>query len=141
MPTEKPDNWDELEEGTREDAQVDSEAERHYFEANGKRYWFDLRQPTWKKKNEIVSDSLKIEEGGADLRVDDYYLDMLEYMIEDMSVEGDSVRMFLVGLGPELGTQLQDAAPKPGQGLTEDEEGKSDEPSEASTEDGSPTPA
>lgn len=141
MPTEKPDNWDDLEDGTRADAQVSQDVERHYFVVDGKRYWFDVAEPTWKKRNEIMSSALSISDDGADLAIDEYYLDILEHMIEGMSVEGDNVRMFLVGVGSELGEKLQQLAPDPGETLGEGEEGKSDEHFGEATQDSAQTQA
>lgn len=127
MPTDKPDWWDDLEDGTREDATVNTdETERHYVRANGKRYWFDIKEVTWNKKNEFASNALKIGEDATELHIDQYYLDILQFMIDDMSVEGQSVKMFLIGVEPELGSKLQELAPKPGQALSDQEEGNSD---------------
>lgn len=139
--TEKPDNWDDLEEGSRDDAVIGQDTERHYLVANGKKYWFDMQDPSWKKRNEIMSNALKIDEDGTDLRIDEYYLDMLEHMIEDMSVNTSNTRMFLVGLEPELGQQLQEIAPDPQDGLSDEEEGNSDKHSEDNETDDNQIPA
>lgn len=129
---EKPEWWDDLEDGSREDALVSDEAERVYIRARNsegemKRYWFDVKQLTWKGKNKYVSDALKIGEETTELRIDQYYRDVLEAMIEDSSVEG-SMSIFLAGVSPELGSRLQELAPKPGKALTDQEEKNSDEP-------------
>lgn len=129
---EKPDWWDDLEDGTRDDALVSNETERVYIRAPNaegemKRYWFDVKQPTWKGKNKFVSDALKIGEESTELRIDQYYADALEAMIEDSNVDG-SMSIFLAGVSPELGTKLQEVAPKPGKALTDQEEKNSDEP-------------
>lgn len=141
MPSEKPDWWDGLEDGSREDAVVSQDTERHYLRANGKRYWFDVQEITWNKKNEFASNALVIGEESTDLQIDQYYLDVLEHMIEDMSVDGKNVRTFLIGVGPELGSQLEDIAPKPGQGISDREEGNSDELFEDTIEDENQTQA
>lgn len=134
---ERPDWWDDLEDGTREDALVTDETTRHYLKApdhegDMKRYWFDVKQLTWKGKNQYVSEALKIGEDKTELRIDKYYRDVLEAMIVDTSVDGVSgekgLSIFLAGVTPELGQQLQDLAPKPGKALTDQEEKNSDEP-------------
>jgi len=139
VPKDKPDGWDDAPEGTRGDAVVDQQTERHYYMADGKRYWFDLSQPTWKQKNSVMSDCLKITDDGADLRLDEYYIDMMELMIEDSSLDVDSLRMFLVGMDDSLGSLLEEDIPDPSGGLAEGEEGKSDPPSGADTPDGNRT--
>lgn len=129
---EKPDWWDDLEDGTREDALVSDEAERVFIRAPNnegemKRYWFDVKQLTWKGKNQHVSESLKIGEEATELRIDEYYRNVLDAMIEDSSVDG-SMSIFLAGVSPKLGSKLQDLAPKPGKALSDQEEKNSDEP-------------
>lgn len=129
---EKPDWWDDLEDGTREDALVSNETERVFIRAPNsegemKRYWFDKKQLTWKGKNKYVSESLKLGEESTELRIDEYYRNVLEAMIEDSSVDG-SLSIFLAGVSPELGSKLQELAPKPGKALTDQEEKNSDEP-------------
>jgi hypothetical protein len=141
MATEKPDNWDDLPDGSRQDAQIDQEAERHFFVVDGKRYWFDIAEPSWKQRNQIMSNSLAIGDGEVDVKIDEYYLDMLEVMIVDSSVGVENIRTFLVGVGSELGDKLEALAPEPAAGLSEDEEGKSGERSEAADQGSEQTPA
>lgn len=137
MPTDKPEGWDELEDGTREDAQISQEAERHYFTADGKRYWFDLKELSWKRRNQLISQNIEVTEEGSELKMDAYYMDALEEKIVDMSVEGgENVRLFLAGVGPELGDKLEAEAPAPMREMTEAEEGNSDGQSEEEEESG-----
>lgn len=140
---EKPDWWDDLEDGTREDALVSDEAERVYLRAPNqdgemRRYWFDVKQLTWKGKNQYVSEALKIGEETTELRIDKYYKDVLEAMIQDSSVEG-SLSIFLAGVSPELGQKLQDIAPQPGDALQGQETKNSDEPFAAGVREGKDT--
>lgn len=137
---EKPDWWDDLEDGSREDALVSDEPERVYIraansEGEEKRYWFDVKDLTWKGKNKYVSDALKIGEERTELRIDEYYKSVLEAMIEDSSVDG-SLSIFLSGVSPELGTKLQDLAPRPGDALEDQERKNSDEPFAAGVREG-----
>lgn len=134
---EKPEWWDEHKHGTREDAMVSDETERVYIRAPDstgemKQYWFDVKDLTWKGKNQYVSSALKIKEDGADLHTDRYYKNVLEAMIVDTSVEGVSsekgLTIFLAGMSPELGDKLQQIAPKPGKAISDQEEKNSDEP-------------
>jgi hypothetical protein len=134
----KPDWWDEHDAGTRDDAMVSDETERVYIRAENpdgelKRYWFDVKELTWKGKNKVVSDALKIREEQTELRIDQYYKDTLETMIQDTSVEGvtgeQGLTIFLAGMNPGLGDKLQEGvAPNPGKALSDQEEKNSDEP-------------
>jgi len=134
---EKPDWWDEHESGTRDDAMVSDETERVYIRAESpeeemKRYWFDVKVLTWKGKNKIVSNALKIKEDSTDLRIDQYYKEVLETMIQDTSLDGvtgdSGLTIFLAGMSSDLGDKLQDVAPNPGKALSDQEEKNSDEP-------------
>jgi hypothetical protein len=138
-PDDAPDWWDDVDEGTRQDATVNSEPEREYIRADGKGYWFDVIEPSWKKRNEIISDNINVTESGMDLSIDGYYLDILEYMIEDSNVAAENIRTFLIGVNAQLGDKLEDLAPDPGESLTEEEEGNSVLSSEESTADEAPT--
>lgn len=134
---EKPDWWDEHRDGSRDDAMVSDEAERVYIRAENPegemvRYWFDVKQLTWKGKNKYVSEALKIGEESTELHIDSYYKNCLEAMIVDTSVDGvdgdSGLSIFLAGMSPQLGTKLQEVAPNPGKALTDQEEKNSDEP-------------
>lgn len=134
---EKPDWWDEHREGTRDDAMVSDETERVYIRAQNNdgetvKYWFDVKQLSWKGKNKYVSESLKIGEESTELHIDAYYKNVLEAIIADTSVEGvdgeSGLSIFLAGMSPELGTKLQEVAPNPGKALSDQEEKNSDEP-------------
>lgn len=132
-PDDAPDWWDEVDEGTRQDATVNSEPEREYIRAGDKGYWFDVIEPSWKKRNEIISNNVNVSESGMDLSIDGYYLDILEYMIEDSSVAAENIRTFLIGVNAQLGDQLEDLAPDPGESIAEEQEGNSVLSSEDST--------
>lgn len=134
-PDDAPEWWDEVDEGTREDATVSSEPDREYIRHDGKGYWFDLVQPTWKKRNEIISNNLELTQAGMDLSIDGYYIDILEYMIEDSNVAAENIRTFLVGVNAGLGDKLEDLAPDPGESLAEEQEGNSVLSSEENTAD------
>jgi len=126
MPTEKPDGWDDADDGSRKNVLIDdTQTERHFFMVDGERYWFDVREPSWNKRNEIIDDSLTIGQDATELDVAKYYRDMLEHMIVDMSVEGGT-STFLAGVKPELGSKLEQIAPSPTGELTDEEQGNSD---------------
>ena len=134
---EKPDWWEEHEDGAREDAMVSDEVERVYIRAENadgemKRYWFDVKQLTWKGKNQFVSRALKIGEEETELHIDRYYKNALESMIQDTSIDGvtgeKGLSIFLAGMSPDLGDKLQEVAPKPGKAVSDQEEKNSDEP-------------
>jgi len=134
---EKPDWWDEHDDGAREDAMVSDDIERVYIRAENpdgevKRYWFDVKQLTWKGKNQYVSRALKIGEEETELHIDQYYKNVLEAMIHDTSIEGvggeSGLTIFLAGMSSDLGDKLQKVAPKPGKAVSDQEEKNSDEP-------------
>lgn len=139
QPNDPPEWWDDVDEGTRQDATVSSEPEREYIRAGGKGYWFDVIEPSWKKRNEIISDNINVTESGMDLSIDGYYLDILEYMIDDSNVAAENIRTFLVGVNAELGDQLENLAPDPGESIAEEQEGNSVLSSEDSTVAETPT--
>lgn len=146
---EEPEWWDEHRDGTREDAQVSDEVTRHYIRATNSdgemvKYWFDVEDLTWKAKSKFVSDALKIGETATELRIDQYYKDVLEAIIVDTSIEGVSrekgLSIFLAGMSPELGDELMDLAPEPGKALSDQEEKNSSEPFAEGEAEGPPTP-
>lgn len=139
QPNDAPDWWDEVDEGTRQDATVNTEPEREYIRAGGKGYWFDIVEPSWKKRNEIISNNVNVSESGMDLSIDGYYLDILEFMIEDSNVAAENIRTFLIGVNAELGDQLEQLAPDPGESIPEEQEGNSVLSSEESTVAEAPT--
>lgn len=123
---EIPEEYQDLELGTREDALADSSnTERVYIEADDKLYWFDLKEMSWEKQGKLVDKNLSVDDrsGDMDLDLQGYYRDVMEYKIEDMSVDG-SVSIFLKGMGPELGGKLSSKMPDPGMGDVEEEEEK-----------------
>lgn len=131
-PSDAPTWWDDVEEGSTDDALVSERTHREYIKHNGKGYWFDVRDPPWKVREEFVDDNLEIGENGRRLDTDGYYIDVLEWMIQDMSVGGDKVRTFLAGVEPGLGDKLRDLAPKPFGAVGEGAEGNSeDSPAES----------
>lgn len=115
----------EVDMGSRQDALIDEDkVEREWFKANNKVYWFELKEVTWERKTQILEDNLTTDSrtGDIDLDLKGYYRDMMEEVIVDMSVEGP-IGIFLKGMKPELGDQLQDAVPQPGTVMDEEEEG------------------
>ena len=126
---DKPDWWDDLDDGTREDALVDDSPERHYVRHDGKRYWFDLTEPTWQKKSNVLDDALRIKRNSRELDTTQYYRDMADYMVEDASVSVENFNTFLAGAKAGLVEKLLEPVPDPGGATTEDEEGNSEQPS------------
>lgn len=115
----------EVEMGGREDALIDEEdTERKWFKVDGKVYWFDFKEVSWERKTQVLEDNLTTDSrtGEIDLDLKGYYRDMMEEVIVDKSVEGP-LGIFLKGMKPELGDQLQDAVPQPGTVMDEEEEG------------------
>lgn len=127
-----PDWWDDVEEATREDLQVSEETSREYIRIKRdgwdepKGAWFDVRDPTWNKKQEVLSDCVTIGPGGAaDLSLEEYYNGMLEYMLEDSNVDFQNPTTLLRGLNDESGEKLKELVPEPGTSeLAEEQEGK-----------------
>lgn len=119
---------EEIEYGSREDALInEDDVEREWFKVDGKVYWFDFGEISWEKKTTILEDNLTTDSrtGEIDLDLKGYYRDMMEETIVDMSVDGP-LGVFLKGMKPELGDQLQDAVPQPGTVLDDEEEGNSE---------------
>lgn len=114
--------------GGRSDALIDEDdTERQWFKVDGKVYWFDFKDVSWERKTQILENNLTTDSrtGEIDLDLKGYYRDMMEEVIVDKSVEGP-IGIFLKGMKPELGDQLQDAVPQPGTVMDEDEEGNSE---------------
>ena len=126
---DKPDWWGDLDDGTREDALTDDNPERHYIRDNGRRYWVDLKEPTWQKKSSVLDDALKIKRNSRELDTTQYYRDMLEYMIADASFDHENLITFLAGARASFVEKLLEPVPDPGGATTEDEEGNSEQPS------------
>jgi len=126
---DKPDWWGDLNDGTREDALTDDNPERHYIRDNGRRYWVDLKEPTWQKKSSVLDDALKIKRNSRELDTTQYYRDMLEYMIADASFDHENLITFLTGARASFVEKLLEPVPDPGGATTEDEEGNSEQPS------------
>lgn len=87
-------------------------------------YWFDIKEISWEKKTDILDQSLQTDNrtGDVELELKDFYRNMMEEVIVDLSVEG-SVPVFLKGMRPEVGDQLQDLVPQPGTVMDEMDEG------------------
>lgn len=115
----------EVELGSRNDVVIDdTDTEREWFKVDGKVYWFDLKEVSWEKKTTILEDNLTTNSrtGEIDLDLKGFYRDMMETVIDDMSVEGP-LGVFLKGMKPELGDKLQDTVPQPGTVMDEADEG------------------
>lgn len=87
-------------------------------------YWFDVKEISWEKKTDILDDSLNTDSRTGEIELDlkDFYRSMMEEVIVDMSVEG-ALPVFLKGMRPEVGDQLQDLVPQPGTVMDEMDEG------------------
>lgn len=139
----EPDWWDDVEEAERGDLIVNNDTERHYFQLERESWdgpkgvWFEINDPPWNKKKEVLSGAIDADEsGGGELHLDQYYREMLEYMIEDSNVNlGNKINSFLRGLNDESGEKLESLVPRPSaRGITEAEEGKSDAQSGETTD-------
>lgn len=121
---------DDLSLGTREDAMVNtSQTEREWVKtSDGKVYWFDVKEISWEKKNQILDNNLDMDEqsGEVDLDLTGFYRDMMRTVIVDASVGSESIAVFLKGVKPELGDKLQQIVPQPGAVLDDDTEGNSE---------------
>lgn len=87
-------------------------------------YWFDLKQISWERKTDILDNNLETDERSGEVELDlkGFYREMMETVIDDMSVDG-GVAVFLKGMRPEIGDQLQQEVPQPGTVMDEMEEG------------------
>ena len=138
---DEPDWWDEAETADRADILVSNETERKYVRTeDGRGAWFDLRNPSWNKKKEVLSDCIEADASGSgSLELDRYYREMLEFMIADSSVDMENTATTIRGLSNHVGNQLEEEVPRPSaRGIDEEEEGKSDGPSEGPEESGPP---
>jgi hypothetical protein len=138
--TDAPEWWESVETAERGDLMVADDTRREYMRVERDRWdgprgvWFDVRDPPWNKKKEVLSDCIDAnEDGSGEMHLDEYYREMLGYMIVDSSADiGNNTNMFLRGLNNEAGDKLEGLVPRPSaRGITEDEEGKSAGPSAA----------
>lgn len=144
--TGEPDWWDDIEKAQRDDLMVADDTVREYVKIQRRDWdepkgaWFDIRDPPWNKKKEVLSGCIDAnEDGSGEMHLDEYYREMLEYMIVDSSADiGNNINVFLRGLNNETGDRLESLVPRPSaRGITESEEGKSEpqsEETEASTD-------
>lgn len=116
--------------GSRENALIDeSNTTREWIRVENEDepddiYWFDIREISWEKKTDILDDSLQTDSRSGEIELDlkEFYRTMMEETIADMSVDG-KLAIFLKGMSPELGDQLQDRVPDPGTVMDEVDEG------------------
>lgn len=118
--------------GTRDDALIDeNKTERHWFSVPSDDedepdsvYWVDIKQISWEKKTDVLDDSLKTDSRSGEIELDlkGFYRSMMEETIADISVEGP-LSIFLKGMSPEVGDQLQEIVPDPGTVMDEVDEG------------------
>jgi hypothetical protein len=117
--------------GNRETALInESDTTREWFKIPGDDgepddvYWFDIKDISWEKKTDVLDDSLKTDSRTGEIELDlkDYYRNMMETVIADMSVDG-GLAIFLKGMSPEVGDQLQEIVPDPGTVMDEVDEG------------------
>lgn len=124
------DEDDDLELGSREDALInEQDTDREWLKtSDGKAYWFDIKEISWERKNQILDNNLDMDEqsGDIDLDLTGFYRDMMLEVIVDSNVGGDSLAVFLKGMKPELGDKLQQAVPQPGAVMDEEVEGNSE---------------
>lgn len=135
---EAPDWWDDVETADRADMMVNTDTRREYFRIkrpgweDPKGAWVELQDPPWNKKKSVLSECIEArEDGSGDLDLAKYYRMMLDYMMVDASFDFKNAETLLRGLNDESGSTLEGFVPAPSaRGLTEAEEGKSDEQSE-----------
>jgi len=117
--------------GSRETALIDeSNTTREWFKVPGADdepddvYWVEIKEISWEKKTDVLDDSLVTDSRTGDIELDlkGYYRNMMETVIDDISVEG-SLPVFLKGMSPEVGDQLQEIVPDPGTVMDEVDEG------------------
>jgi len=117
--------------GSRESALIDeSNTTREWFKVPGadgepdEVYWVEIKEISWEKKTDVLDDSLKTDSRTGDIELDlkGYYRNMMETVIDEISVEG-SLPVFLKGMSPEVGDQLQEIVPDPGTVMDEVDEG------------------
>ena len=118
--------------GTRDDALIDeTQTERHWFsvpsEDEGEAdtvYWVDIKQISWEMKTDILDNALQTDSRSGEIELDlkGFYRSMMEETIDDISVEGP-LGIFLKGMSPEVGDQLQEIVPDPGTVMDEVDEG------------------
>jgi len=128
-----------FEEGSFQDAQVPDDTERKYLvdEPHERYWWFDMKPVTWMKKNQILSDCIRMDETGeGTLDVAEYYRQTALAMTVEWSGGDDPLGTFITGLREELGAQVEEWLPDPGAVETgsEAEEGNSEPASEPSEE-------
>jgi hypothetical protein len=121
---------EEVQLGSRENALIsDDSTTREWIrveneEENDDLYWFDMKEISWERKTDILDESLQTNKRTGEIELDlkDFYRNMMEEVIVDMSVDAP-VPVFLKGMRPEVGDQLQDRVPQPGTVMDEMEEG------------------
>jgi hypothetical protein len=122
---------DDVRLGGREDALIDEKnTEREWVRVdNGEGepddlYWFDIKEISWERKTDILDESLQTDSRSGEIELDlkDFYRNMMEEVIADMSVDGP-LAVFLKGMRPEVGDQLQEIVPQPGTVMDEVDEG------------------
>lgn len=121
-PSDAPDWWDDVDPADADDATVAQSTRREYFRVNGKGYWVELRDPGWRKREEIVDRHVRITDDGVQLDTAGYYADMLEWMIEDHSLDVGTSTL-LASADHAVGDRLQSFAPDPFGTVDEDAEG------------------
>lgn len=116
--------------GSRENALIDEkDTKREWVRVeNGDEpddiYWFDIKEISWERKTEVLDESLETDSrsGDIELELKNYYKNMMEEVIVDMSADS-SIPIFLKGMRPEIGDQLQEIVPQPGTVMDEADEG------------------
>lgn len=133
--SELPPELEGYSEGTIEDG-TRREVERKWLvdEENETYWWFDIRPVTWAKKNQILTDNVRADDGSEPkLRMEGYYRDVFMAMVQDWSGDDGLLGTFLTGLRDDLGEQVEEWCPDPGpvEAGSEEEEGNSETPSDS----------
>lgn len=133
MTQDIPEEYADLELGTRDDVLVSDDTEREWFEHDEKAYWFEFGELTWEQKTDLLDDNLDVDQQSGDMDLDlrGYYRDVMEEVIVDSSIDG-KIAIFLKGMKADFGQKLQasEHVPDPGAVMDEVEEGKSEQQSE-----------
>jgi len=133
---ELPDGYEDYEVGSATEATVNDGTERVVVvdEDEKKAWWFDLTDISWFRANQIFSDNVEQDPntGEGKLKAHSYYRDVAEAKTTDWSNSDEmGLRQFLTGLDEELGKQLEQHLPDPGEvQLEEGEEENSEPPSD-----------
>lgn len=132
-----PEEYEDYEVGSVAEATVSDETERVVItdDEEKKAWWFDLKDISWFRANQIFSDNVEQDPntGQGRLKAHAYYRDVAEAKTVNWSNSDEmGLRQFLTGLDEHLGKQLEQHLPDPGDvQLEEGEEENSEQPSDS----------